>query len=470
MYDFGMGHESENERSRSYGLMDGFEGYRTPTKLQLSEAIKNALIVADANVLLDLYRYSETPRADLLEALRAVGPRLWVPNQAVLEFWKNRENVIRDPGNTRSLIATLQSLETQAVEQIQHWANQRSLDGGATKLLTNELVKSFTDARVQIEAHTDERMANWLRNTNEDAVLKQLEPILLGKVGPALSDDDLASCLVEGKRRIESKIPPGYLDAKKSGDSAVGDYLVWEQTIREAAFRKNDVLFISRDAKEDWIRRENGEIRGPRLELVNEMKKRAGVRLFIRTPDQFMQLAKEVLAVEISDKSVSDAAKLGKQFEASEMEFLKNSRWWQDATDWDAQAVDFFLEILAQTEPKVAQLLFSCALNQEPIVAKTLERAGFQLTNKTLRHMERALVEATEETARAGLLPAQANPPIRKLMRASGGGSASRVVGFEILPSIVPLINLVASVRDEAERLLPEGELDLNWRPPGQIF
>ena len=37
----------------------------------------------DANVLLNLYRYNESPRDDLLEVLQKVGDRLWVPHQVI---------------------------------------------------------------------------------------------------------------------------------------------------------------------------------------------------------------------------------------------------------------------------------------------------------------------------------------------------------------------------------------------------
>ncbi|WP_374225410.1 PIN-like domain-containing protein [Streptomyces sp. AC602_WCS936] len=51
-------------------------------------------------MLLNLYRYTEQARTDLLGALGALGNRLWVPHQVLTEFWANRETAIH---NARSV-------------------------------------------------------------------------------------------------------------------------------------------------------------------------------------------------------------------------------------------------------------------------------------------------------------------------------------------------------------------------------
>ncbi|WP_449349178.1 PIN-like domain-containing protein [Streptomyces shaanxiensis] len=58
------------------------------------------MVAPDANVLLNLYRYTEQARTDLLGALGALGDRLWVPHQVVDEFWRNRESVISEARST----------------------------------------------------------------------------------------------------------------------------------------------------------------------------------------------------------------------------------------------------------------------------------------------------------------------------------------------------------------------------------
>lgn len=45
--------------SQRHGLYDDFQGYRVPTEAELINALRTATIVADANILLNLYRYNE---------------------------------------------------------------------------------------------------------------------------------------------------------------------------------------------------------------------------------------------------------------------------------------------------------------------------------------------------------------------------------------------------------------------------
>src|SRR6266496_4154148 len=102
--------------------------------------------------------------------------------------------------------------------------------------------------------------------------------------------------------------PPGYQDKGKGDDLAAGDYFVWTQLLEEATRRHSDVLLITGDVKEDWWRRERGQTRGPRLELVDELRNRCGGRLFMLRPESLLQHAKDVLDVAVSDASVQDGA------------------------------------------------------------------------------------------------------------------------------------------------------------------
>jgi PIN like domain len=116
-----------------------------------------------------------------------------------------------------------------------------------------------------------------------------------------------ARAVAEGMRRVTEREPPGYMDKNKDEGAAVGDYLVWEQVLVEAEGRKCDVVFVTADVKEDWWRREAGELRGPRLELVDELRRRADSRLFMLRPTRLLELAREVLEVIVQDESVEDA-------------------------------------------------------------------------------------------------------------------------------------------------------------------
>ena len=47
---------------------------------------QNGIIVFDTNVLLNLYRYNEETRNELLKLMKSYQNRLWMPYQVALEF------------------------------------------------------------------------------------------------------------------------------------------------------------------------------------------------------------------------------------------------------------------------------------------------------------------------------------------------------------------------------------------------
>ncbi|GEM_PF-7023323 len=60
------------------------------------EALATPIYVIDSNVLLHLYRYSESARLQFIELLRIVHDRLFIPYQVALEFHRNRPEVITE--------------------------------------------------------------------------------------------------------------------------------------------------------------------------------------------------------------------------------------------------------------------------------------------------------------------------------------------------------------------------------------
>jgi len=70
-----------------------FEYYR-PSEEQFSELWHECLFVLDANVLLNLYRYSSETTFELIRLLKEISTRIWIPHQVAFEYHKNRHKVI----------------------------------------------------------------------------------------------------------------------------------------------------------------------------------------------------------------------------------------------------------------------------------------------------------------------------------------------------------------------------------------
>jgi hypothetical protein len=178
----------------------------------------------------------------------------------------------------------------------------------------NELVETLANAfdivTRTVTGLADEHSAEFARDTHKDPVLSKLEPILHARVGTRLDQAEYDKALREAKSRAELKQPPGYKDSGKSDGNSTGDYFIWVQVIREARSRQKDVLLITGDIKEDWWRREHGEIRGPRPELVQEIKGLANVKLFMLRPESLLLQARQVLNIDVHDESVQDAERV----------------------------------------------------------------------------------------------------------------------------------------------------------------
>ncbi|MFI7425278.1 PIN-like domain-containing protein [Nonomuraea sp. NPDC049684] len=320
--------------SKKPGLYDGFEGYRTASERDFKHVLTDGLVVLDANVLLNLYRYTSSTRADFIEVLNKIGDQLWIPHQALEEFWRNRENTIRDPSNARDTIKQLEAKLNDSLGIIRGWSKRIALTESVAAELANKLDSAFVDVTATIKQVADREASKLSRATHEDPVVNDLEQLIAGRRGEPFSDGVRAELIQQAMERMENSIPPGFKDrSKNKGDEgaarAAGDYLLWMQVIEEVKVRKVDVLLVTGDVKEDWWRKEEGEIRGPRLELVQEMKVLTGRQLLMLRPESLLMHAKKLLAIEVSDTSVQDINRVGKYLSK------ENSEDWQEGESED---------------------------------------------------------------------------------------------------------------------------------------
>ncbi|MBP2046014.1 hypothetical protein J2756_001252 [Methanobacterium aggregans] len=76
-------------------MRETFRYCYTPTEEEFDCLWEKCIFVLDANILLNIYRYSPDTRDKLIQILNKVSSRLWIPHQAALEYQKNRLNVIK---------------------------------------------------------------------------------------------------------------------------------------------------------------------------------------------------------------------------------------------------------------------------------------------------------------------------------------------------------------------------------------
>lgn len=294
------------------GLDHGFDSQIPQTTAEIREALATGLLSLDANVLLSFYRFSPTAQKALVEVLEALGDRLWVSHQAVREFWRNRCAAIDGRNQaTETVQQSLEEGERKLLQAIDTWAKQTAVPTHIKDEVRDKLTSGFADATSLIEQEaTGGGQATYAAET--DAVVATLRPLLDSRVGPRLDPADHEAALKEAKRRIDERVPPGYMDADKElaggVDGGAGDYLVWHQSVLEAKSRNLPLVIVTGDEKEDWWWRHRTSFMGPRSQLVEEFATVSDAGFYLLRPVQLIEHA-DALQVTVSQEAVSDVAR-----------------------------------------------------------------------------------------------------------------------------------------------------------------
>jgi predicted nucleic acid-binding protein len=289
-------------------LYAGFESYRTPGQADYEHLFSAGMIVVDANVLLDLYLYHQQTRDEFIRVLERLQERLWVPHQAIKEFWRNRDSKIRDPRESDATSGELEKHSAETINHLRAWSNRVRLPSVDKDRLAETISQAFKAVIEEVKKQGADGAKELARDTNSDPLLLALTPLLKGRVSPPFSQQEHDAAVKEALLRIEKRQPPGYMDAGKDGTGSAGDYLIWAQILREAKIRQQDVLFVTSDDKEDWWRKDKDKKKslGPRPELADELMHASGRRLFMLPPERFLDWARTVLGIEVSDESVQE--------------------------------------------------------------------------------------------------------------------------------------------------------------------
>jgi PIN like domain len=430
------GHRQASGVDVRRGLFDGFEGYRTPTADDYRHVLTEGLVVPDTNVLLNLYRYNAQARGDLFAVLDGLGERLWVPHQVLVEFWRNRESALRDPPDTAmKAVEELKGHCQRAIGVMRRWAHQVSLPDDRVAELETALDDGFATVTNAVEDLIERKDEGPAWDTSQDPVLRELERILRGRVGDPLDEKAHKDALVEGKRRVVAGLPPGFKDKQKGDEAATGDFLVWAQVLREAERRKCDVLLVTGDVKEDWWRKDRGQLRGPRVELVDELTGRVGVRLFMLRPQSLLLHASKVLDIEVPDSSVQDVKRVDSSLAEEQLPADEGAV----GGGWTAESMGTLLSLLAIEGP-VQEAVIRLAAERDGFVSRDeVYELGDYDADRTLKGFTKPVNRVVRVLQARGSVPHDTidvlspvyDPEIKSFQRAAG---------FRVPPELILLI------------------------------
>lgn len=430
-----MSHAKQSAES-TRGMFTGFEEYLPPTDDDYRSVLTTGLVVLDTNVLLNLYRYNVRTQEELVGLLGRLGERIWVPHQVLAEFWRNRESVAED--SDRGAEATVDELEghrERATETFRRWARRFALPEKESERLIAAIRDGFAGMMQGIQKLAEADTVSVLGDAGVDPVLEKLAPVLEGRVGAPMETEAYESALKEGMRRVQEQEPPGYLDKSKSRRSgkegAAGDYLVWEQVLRQAEQRKCDVLFVTGDVKEDWWRLEGGQQRGPRPELADEMRSRAGVRLFMLRPESLLVHAGRVLEFEVSEESLTEVKRVD--------ELASRDRKAGSDSGWTREALQLLLERLATEGPVQAAVIRLAAQMQGFVDRDKVYELGEYEESRTLRGFTRPVKRITQQMRDSGEIPLHAIEVLAPVYDPTIL-SFNQAAGFSVPEEIIPLL------------------------------
>lgn len=280
--------------------MRHFPGYFPPDESAIQRLWEDCIFVVDANILLNLYRYSDATREEFAQVLKQVKDRLWLPHRAAAEYFENRPEVIL--GQQRAYEGTLKTLRG-VEEDLKSTRSHPFLSDNLSRRLALVLRAVCGELEAGKETHAKRIASDEIR----DAVATLFD----GKVGEPFSQAVLETICKEGERRYARKVPPGYKDnLKESQVEKFGDFIIWRQILDLAETKKTGVIFICDDRKEDWWYVVQGRTLGPRPELIKEFSDKTSQCFHMYRPDRFLDYASKYLKQTVKESSVREIRNL----------------------------------------------------------------------------------------------------------------------------------------------------------------
>lgn len=287
-------------------MRDVFPGQFRPTSEGFERLWSSCIFAVDANVLLNLYRYSPDTRLELDRALESVKERVFIPHQAAKEFLKNRLNVTAGQADEYTKAAKIiAELSATLSNKKKH------------PFLPEEHLPTFADQIQILVAELEKQKASLLNRLVNDEILNGIEAMFTGRTGQPLTDEQLQTLVSEGEKRYANDVPPGYKDGKKDGSGdpyrKFGDLIVWKQLMLKAKSDSKPIVFITDDKKEDWWLEQSGRTIGPRTELREEFIKEVSQDFWMYTVDKFIERTAHNRNTAVSHTVIAEIREVAKE-------------------------------------------------------------------------------------------------------------------------------------------------------------
>lgn len=301
-------------------MKSDFGGYYPPTADEYERLWKDATIVLDTNVLLNLYRLPTSARDEFLAVLELLRDRLWIPHQVALEFQRRRLTVI---ASERKVTEDALGAAQAVVGDLRKKVDALQIEKRGLGIEIRPILDALQEANDNLVAAIEVAHKSQLEIASVDPVRDRLDALLKSRVGQGpKTQAELDELVKDGDHRFRERIPPGFADVEKEKNPneatfifahlkyqrKFGDLILWRQLLQHAKSESlKCVLLVTADRKEDWWWREQGKTIGAHPELVSEIQRDAGVELFwMYSSVQFVEHANKYTAARVSTQAVQE--------------------------------------------------------------------------------------------------------------------------------------------------------------------
>lgn len=293
-----------------------FPGYCKKTEIEIKKIWENGIIIFDTNVLLNLYRYSDSTRNTIIDLIGKFSKQIWLPNQAALEYNRNRYEVIAE--QEKAYKEFLEKI-SQIQKDLQSTNKPPFLSSNVDKNLNTVFEDVSTEVQESIKKYSD-----FLK---DDPIYNKLSDLFNNRITEPYTKEKLQEIYKEGEERFKLRIPPGFEDEKnKDGVRKFGDLVLWKQIIDKAKEQAKDIILITDERKIDWWWKiKDGRNMGPRQELVEVIKIEANVDFHMYSSERFLSYGQSFLKEQVNQKALEEIQAM-KKAEIEELRRFKNSR------------------------------------------------------------------------------------------------------------------------------------------------
>ncbi|WP_348825745.1 PIN domain-containing protein [Flavobacterium aestuarii] len=290
-----------------------FPGYYRKTENDIKQIWEHGIIMFDTNVLLNLYRYSESTQNTILDLIKRFSNQIYLPHQTALEYNRNRYEVIAEQEKAYNEFL-------EKISQIQKDLQSTSKPPFLTSKVDKELNVIFEKVGDEVK----ESIKKYCDYLKVDPIYNSISELFKNRITSPFSEDELKEIFKEGEERFKNKVPPGFEDEKtKEGNKKYGDLILWKQIILKAKELNKDVILITDERKIDWWWKiKDGRNMGPRQELIEEIKMNANVDFHMYSSERFLSYGQSFLKEKINQQALEEIQAM-KQAELKEMKRIQ---------------------------------------------------------------------------------------------------------------------------------------------------